>query len=343
MQFVHNIFLILNNQWFTALAVLAIICYLVNEIIDKLKNTKQLFLIKFISVTAILYLILHPLMQFIFPSKQINLVEFSYDLRDHFPLEYNKIGLGQYSLERISHKEGVNNRYQICTPHYIEEMPYFVTSYDKNGIHHGRAVWLHGIDYNLNGKCIESRHQLNESFNDSQGRHMILYKYRDFFFNNIRLEKSMDSITIQNWLLFITILVALFGERFWRWKDGEKKEKIVTSLLRDGLSKFKNIIIRIRDERSNNGSKTNPKDQIAFSETSFSEIITQDFLFNNLFLSSNHELTFTKYPNTFKLFYNYQIQRETLRERKAIGTCYLTRETIDQLIDYLEKAISELI
>lgn len=146
-------------------------------------------------------------------------------------------------------------------------------------------------------------------------------------------------LVIEDVLIFLTVLVALFGERCWKRIDSKRREVVITKTLKGSLLDFQTILVRIRDNR--NSGKANLNDQIIFDTTSFSEIQTQDFLFKKLFLK-NEDVDFSKYPNVFNFFNNYLINRETLENRRAEGSCALTRATVDRLLDFLKGAIEEL-
>jgi hypothetical protein len=146
---------------------------------------------------------------------------------------------------------------------------------------------------------------------------------------------------IGQWLTLIAILVALFGERMWRYFDTKKKKTEVRLIIKQSLELLKFNLLRIRDER--NSGKNNDTDKIIFDRTSFSEVNGYYFLFLNLLLPNMEQLELSKYPATIEFFNHYKINIETIRSRSENndGIAALRLATVNRLISRLENAIGE--
>ena len=75
---------------------------------------------------------------------------------------------------------------------------------------------------------------------------------------------------ISDWLTLLAILVALFGERIWRFIDNRKKKNEVRAIIKNNLEQLRADLLRIKDER--NSGKTNATDTIIFNSTSLQDI-----------------------------------------------------------------------
>lgn len=146
---------------------------------------------------------------------------------------------------------------------------------------------------------------------------------------------------VGNWLTLIAILVALFGERIWRYFDTKKKKTEARVIIKQNLEQLKSDLLRIRDVR--NADKKNDTDSIIFNSTSFSEVNGYYFLFSDLLLPNIEQLELSKYPATIEFFNHYKINIETIRKRDEdrVGTGALTLATVNKLISRLENAIGE--
>lgn len=146
---------------------------------------------------------------------------------------------------------------------------------------------------------------------------------------------------IGQWLTLIAILVALFGERMWRYFDTKKKKAEVRLIIKQNLEQLKSDLLRIRDVR--NADKKSDTDSIIFNSTSFSEVNGYYFLFSDLLLPNLEQLELSKYPATVEFFNHYKINIETIRKREEdrVGTGALTLATVNKLISRLENAIGE--
>ena len=146
---------------------------------------------------------------------------------------------------------------------------------------------------------------------------------------------------ISNWLTLVAILVALFGERIWRYFDTKKKKAEARVIIKQNLEQLKSDLLRIRDVR--NAGKKNDTDNIIFNSTSFSEVNGYSFLFSDLLLPNMEQLELSKYPATIEFFNHYKINIETIRKREedSVGTGVLTLGTVNNLISRLENAIGE--
>ena len=141
-----------------------------------------------------------------------------------------------------------------------------------------------------------------------------------------------------NWLILITIFVALFGERSWKFIDKRSKRKEVRVIIKRNLQQLNSDLIRIRDERNQREAP-----MVIFNSTSFSEVNGYYFLFSQILLPNLAELELSKYPNTIDFFIHYKINMETIRirEQNRPGTGKLTLETVDRLLSKLNNSIRE--
>jgi len=140
---------------------------------------------------------------------------------------------------------------------------------------------------------------------------------------------------INGWLTLFAILVALFGERIWRFIDNRKKKNEVRAIIKNNLEQLKADLLWIRDAR--NRGKTNATDTIIFNSTSFSEVNGYSFLFSDLLLPNLDQFELSKYPATIEFFNHYKINMETIRKRESdrVGTGLLTLATVNKLLGRL--------
>jgi len=145
---------------------------------------------------------------------------------------------------------------------------------------------------------------------------------------------------IGDWLILVAILVAIFGERIWRYFDTKKNKTAARTIIKQNLEHLKSDLLRIRDVR--NVGKQNDADNVIFNSTSFSEVNGYYFLFSDLLLPNMEQLELSKYPATIEFFNHYKINMETIRKREdRAGTGVLTLGTVNNLISRLERAIGE--
>jgi len=151
----------------------------------------------------------------------------------------------------------------------------------------------------------------------------------------------MNAEAVLNWLTFIAIVVALFGERIWRRVDSKNKKREAVLIIRKNLEQLRADLLRIRDER--NSSAKSDGDTIIFNSTSFSEVNGYYFLFSDLLLPNMEHFGLSKYPATIEFFNHYKINMETVRKREEdrTGTGSLTLATVNKLVKRLEGAIQE--
>lgn len=141
---------------------------------------------------------------------------------------------------------------------------------------------------------------------------------------------------------FFAVIVALFNERIWKYLDRRKKINMIKAIMNEHLSHLKKDLLRTRDQR--NAEVKGEKENIRFSLTSFSEIKGYLFLYNDILVAQLNDIDLSKYPNTLRFFNNYRIHIEILKNRfgeKNPGHSYLTLETVNLLLEYLENAIAE--
>ncbi len=139
--------------------------------------------------------------------------------------------------------------------------------------------------------------------------------------------------------MLVAILVALFGERIWRFYDNRSKKKEARAIIKHNLEQLKSDLLRIRDER--NSDKKKETDMIVFNSTSFSEVNGYYFLFSDLLLPNLVQFELSKYPATIEFFNHYKINMETIRKREQDTTGTLTLATVNKLFERLENAIKE--
>ena len=151
----------------------------------------------------------------------------------------------------------------------------------------------------------------------------------------------MNSENILNWLTLVAILVALFGERIWKYFDKKAKIKQSKIIIKKNLEQLKSDLFQIRDKRNPTAKKDT--DGVLFGVTSFSEINGYYFLFSDLLLPNLVELELSKYPATIEFFNHYKINIETIKRRAedVPDGGILTLATVNKLIQRLEAAIQE--
>ncbi|MBL7197737.1 MAG: hypothetical protein ISS47_06525 [Candidatus Omnitrophica bacterium] len=158
----------------------------------------------------------------------------------------------------------------------------------------------------------------------------------------------MQSITASDWIqisisiaTFFAVLVALFGERIWRYFDSASKSKKIKQLCLRHLEQMKADFIRIRDER-NPGSR-NPDDRVRLNIVSFNEIKGGLFLYENIIVNNLEYLNVVSLKNTIDFFHHYNIFLCHIKERRNdAAEGWVTLATYNRLLGLLQKAITEL-
>lgn len=147
---------------------------------------------------------------------------------------------------------------------------------------------------------------------------------------------AIDKILVQlptevilNWLTFMAILVALFGERLWKYCDNRIKKKEIGAIIKQNLEQLQSKLLKIRI------------DTIAFGHAPSSEIDGYYFLFSDLLLPNVVQFKLRKYPKTIDFFIYYKINMETIRKNKEATMAGLTHEMVDKLLVRLGDAIKE--
>ena len=145
-------------------------------------------------------------------------------------------------------------------------------------------------------------------------------------------------MTITDWIIASAVLVALFGDRIWRWIDKLHKKSQIKTIINQSLHQLKNDL---------NKKRTNVDKQVEISETFFSEISGYYFLFADLILPNMQVLNLNKFPKTIEFFNHYKINIEEIRNRferikgKKEKRSYITMNTFNKLIERLDDAINE--
>ncbi len=138
----------------------------------------------------------------------------------------------------------------------------------------------------------------------------------------------------------ITALVAFLGQRFWISRDRVNKTKRVKTIMHKNLSHLRKDLLRIRDKR--NSPSGDPKQQIEFSKTSFSEVSGYAYLYTEFFLQNINDIDLTKYPNTIEFFLHYRINIETIKSRFGeSNNGHLRFDSVNILLERLNKTIEE--
>uniref|UniRef100_UPI002587FCF2 hypothetical protein n=1 Tax=Alcanivorax sp. TaxID=1872427 RepID=UPI002587FCF2 len=88
-----------------------------------------------------------------------------------------------------------------------------------------------------------------------------------------------EPITPGNVILFLAVLVALFGPRIWKAVDDSRNRKSLKAAITQLLESLKTDLVRIRDER-NDGLEEASK--VQFSETSIGEISHYFYIFEDM-------------------------------------------------------------
>jgi len=142
---------------------------------------------------------------------------------------------------------------------------------------------------------------------------------------------------------FLAVLVALFGERFWKWLDRRKRREKIKKLLLHHLKQIQEDFARIKEERT--PSEEIEKGKVIFSEVSFNEINGWLFLYDHILLRFIDDLDITKLSNTIDFFHHYKIQLHNIESRLKESENregWITLGTFNKLMEYLSKSISEL-
>jgi hypothetical protein len=152
-----------------------------------------------------------------------------------------------------------------------------------------------------------------------------------------------EPLTIQDILILIAILVALFGERLWKTVDKKNKRKKIKQILLIPLKRLKHDIERIRDERNPTNSNRSEKTKIRFNQTSFDEVKNHSYLLTDIIISNVDYLDLPKDSKTIEFFTHYNKNIETLKSRiEKSGEGYLTLGTVNILLETLDLSIQEL-
>jgi len=141
-------------------------------------------------------------------------------------------------------------------------------------------------------------------------------------------------------LLLLAVLVALFGERLWRMIDNCRQRAQLKVAIVQLLRNLRGNVIRTRDERNQlKGEGDDREQKVAFSSTSIGEISHYFPLMERLVLSNLDILRLPRESKTMDLLDHYRMNIEVM-ERPTEK--FLTRGTVDKLIERIDSAISEL-
>jgi len=138
----------------------------------------------------------------------------------------------------------------------------------------------------------------------------------------------------------VAALIAFLGQRVWTWVDRHNKTKRVKTIMHKNLSHLRKDLLRIRDKR--NSPSGDPKQQIKFCKTSFSEVRGYAYLYTEFFLQHINDIDLTKYPNTIEFFLHYRINIETIKSRfEKLNNGHLRFDSVNILLERLNKTIEE--
>ena len=156
---------------------------------------------------------------------------------------------------------------------------------------------------------------------------------------------ELKPLTPQDLLIIAAILVALFGERIWRWRDKANKRVKITQILLIPLERLKHDLLRIRDERNSGDADRPDTAKIIFNQTSFDEGNNHFFLFTGVIIPYCEILDLPKESKTIEFFTHYNKNIGALKSRINISnndTGTLAFKTVNDLIERLELSIKEL-
>ena len=169
-------------------------------------------------------------------------------------------------------------------------------------------------------------------------------------FKLFRLTKLSSSVIISSLLIILFIaenrlnisdklfylllggLSAAIIREFIEFVESYSINKRVNKVCKDHLERIKKEIVKRRVEDK----------IIPFDWTIYNEISGGVFLFDFL-IKYIEKIPLDKYPKTMEFFYHYIINMNTVKARlETTSSAFLTKETYDNLLNYLNNAISEL-
>jgi len=147
-----------------------------------------------------------------------------------------------------------------------------------------------------------------------------------------------------NIIYILVVVTALAAPFIFQNHMEQKRKKLISFVLFSHLCQLRELIKRIQSKRNKPGDQ-----QVVFNETSFCEVKSEFYLYQDVFLKNLEPFNnLEKYINVMNFFRNYKANVETLEERKRIkertaaGAVSLGKGTVDNLLDWLEKAIDEV-
>lgn len=150
--------------------------------------------------------------------------------------------------------------------------------------------------------------------------------------------KFLEYNQITNIIYILVVIVALCGPFLFQDCRDRKRKRLISFVLFSHLCQLRELLKRICNKRNAPESTG-----ITFNETSFSEIKSEFYLYQDVFLKNLESFDgLEKYMNVMNFFRNYNCNLETLTERRSRGNPSLRRDTLDNLLEWLQKAIDEV-
>lgn len=147
-----------------------------------------------------------------------------------------------------------------------------------------------------------------------------------------------QAITPSDVILFLTVVVALFGSRIWKWVDDRRNTSVLSAAVIQLLINLKQDLVRIRDERNGKaGVAREDSEKIDFSPTSIGEVSHYFYVFEDLVMPNLVALRLPRNSLTVELFDHY---RKNIEVCKSKG--HLSYATVTFLISRIDAAIHEL-
>lgn len=137
-------------------------------------------------------------------------------------------------------------------------------------------------------------------------------------------------------LVLAALLVALFGERVWRFRDARRRAEQLRTVIVQMLKNLKQDLERTRG----NVTSDETDDQraiVSFSPTQLAEISHYFYLLQDVIIPNLDILNLPGGSKTIDLFDHYKKNLEAAKEKK-----HLTRATVNKLLGRIDQAIDEL-
>lgn len=146
------------------------------------------------------------------------------------------------------------------------------------------------------------------------------------------------ALTPSDVILFLTVVVALFGPRLWKCVDDRRNTSVLSASVIQLLVNLKQDLVRIRDERNGKaGVAREDSEKIEFSATSIGEVSHYFYVFEDIVMPNLVALRLPRNSLTVELFDHY---RKNIEVCKSKG--HLSYATVTLLLSRVDAAIHEL-